>query len=85
MFGRERAGGVLQRWARAAPGLVDGPAAARERQQVMSPSGKRQDLSELAAPLHLLITQLYRGTSLVRNSAPLGPYSRNMPRPLRWS
>ena len=24
----------------------------------------------------------YRGTSLIRNSAPLGPYSRNMPRAL---
>ena len=29
----------------------------------------------------------YRGTSLIRNSAPLGPYmySRNMPRDLWWS
>ena len=27
----------------------------------------------------------YRGTSLIRNSAPLGPYSRNMPRYLWWS
>jgi len=27
----------------------------------------------------------YRGTSLIRNSAPLGPYSRNMPRALWWS
>ena len=27
----------------------------------------------------------YRGTSLIRNSAPLGPYSRTMPRALRWS
>ena len=25
---------------------------------------------------------LYRGTSLIRNSDPLGPYSRNMPRAL---
>ena len=24
----------------------------------------------------------YRGTSLIRNSAPLGPYSRNMPKAL---
>jgi len=24
----------------------------------------------------------YRGTSIIRNSAPLGPYSRNMPRAL---
>jgi len=28
---------------------------------------------------------VYRGTSLIRNSAPLGPYSRNMPRALWWS
>ena len=27
----------------------------------------------------------YRGTSLVRNSAPLAPYSRTMPRALWWS
>jgi len=27
----------------------------------------------------------YRGTSLIRNSAPLRPYSWNMPRPLWWS
>ena len=27
----------------------------------------------------------YRGTSLIRNSAPLGPYSRTMPRALWWS
>ena len=26
----------------------------------------------------------YRGTSLMRNSAPLEPYSRTMPRALRW-
>jgi len=27
----------------------------------------------------------YTGASLIRNSAPLGPYSRTMPRPLWWS
>jgi len=27
----------------------------------------------------------YRGTSLMRNCPPLGPYSRTMPRALRWS
>ena len=27
----------------------------------------------------------YRGTSLIRNSARRGPYSRNMPRALSWS
>ena len=28
---------------------------------------------------------VYRGTSLIRNSAPPVPYSRNMPRALWWS
>ena len=28
---------------------------------------------------------LYRGTSLIRNSLPLGPYSRPVPRALWWS
>jgi hypothetical protein len=27
----------------------------------------------------------YRGSSLIRNSLPLGPYSRTMPRALWWS
>ena len=27
----------------------------------------------------------YRGTSLIRNSTPLGPYSRTMPGALWWS
>ena len=27
----------------------------------------------------------YGGTSLIRNRAPLGPYSRTMPRALQWS
>ena len=27
----------------------------------------------------------YRGTSLIRNCRPLGPYSRTVPRALRWS
>jgi len=27
----------------------------------------------------------FRGTSLIRNSAPLGPYSTTMPRALWWS
>ena len=37
-------------------------------------------------PIFGLLTLLgYRGTSLIRNSAPLGPYSRTLPRALRWS
>ena len=31
------------------------------------------------------IIAVYRGTSLIKNSAPLGPYSRNMFRALWWS
>ena len=27
----------------------------------------------------------YRDTSLIRNTPPVAPYSRNMPRALRWS
>jgi len=30
------------------------------------------------------IRRPYRGTSLIRNSAPLGTFSRNMPRALWW-
>jgi len=35
-----------------------------------------------AAYFHLPRASVYRGTSIVRNSAFLGPYSRNMPRAL---
>jgi len=31
------------------------------------------------------VLSIYRGTSLIRNSAPLGPYGRYMPRALWWS
>ena len=31
------------------------------------------------------VDRLYRGTSLIRNSTPLGPYSKTVPRALRWS
>ena len=37
-------------------------------------------LSSVAAPS----SRGYRSTSLIRNSAPLGPYRRTMPRALRW-
>ena len=36
-------------------------------------------------PLVVLGHVIYRGTSPIRNSAPLGPYSRTMPRSLWWS
>ena len=32
-----------------------------------------------------VLVREYRGTSLIRNSVPLGPYSRNVPRALWWS
>jgi len=32
-----------------------------------------------------LLPSEYRGTSLIRKSAPLGPYSRSIPRALWWS
>jgi len=35
-------------------------------------------------PLQRRVRQ-YRGTSLIRNSAPLGPYSRTIPRVIWWS
>ena len=31
------------------------------------------------------VDELYRGASPIRNSAPLGPYGRTMPRALQWS
>ena len=46
----------------------------------MVPSAK---LRAYADPTKTATT--YRGTSLMRNSAPLGPYSRKMPRALWWS
>ena len=33
----------------------------------------------------VLLLLKYRGISLIRNRPPLGPYSRNMPRAIRWS
>jgi len=33
----------------------------------------------------LIPASTYRGTSLIKNSHPLGPYSRPMPRALWWS
>ncbi|KAJ1472267.1 hypothetical protein T484DRAFT_1975762 [Baffinella frigidus] len=34
---------------------------------------------------HVQRRRIYRGTSLIRNRPPLGPYTRPMPRALRWS
>ena len=36
------------------------------------------------APPRQTVSNKYRGTSLMRNSAPLGPFSRTMPRTL-WT
>ena len=33
----------------------------------------------------LVLIKVYRGASLIRNRAPLGPYSRTTPRVLWWS
>ena len=55
--------------------------------------GKGNLISHDARPVHLIITTKtwiltseykYRGTSLIRNSAPLRPYGRTMPRALWW-
>ena len=35
--------------------------------------------------LHLRVSPLYRGTSRIRNSPPIGLYKINMPRALCWS
>jgi len=48
----------------------------------------REDVLEAREPARcraVLWFSVYRGTSLVRNSAPLGPYSKNEPRALWWS
>ena len=37
---------------------------------------------ELARPVHVPLILLHRGTSLIGNSAPLGPYSSPMPKAL---
>jgi len=34
---------------------------------------------------HAVGAYMYRGTSLIRNCPPIGPYSRTMPRALWWS
>ena len=44
---------------------------------------EEEDKSEQALAHHVdVIPSEYRGTSIIRNSAPLAPYSRNMPRAL---
>jgi hypothetical protein len=47
---------------------------------------RREDEAVPSGYLHLLpVTVTYRGTSLMLNCLLLGPYSRPMPRALRWS
>ena len=41
--------------------------------------------AENALAVSATLTLPYRGTSLIRNNAPLGPYSRTMPMALWWS
>jgi len=56
--------------------VLDGDGDAREESLSLSDSSSRR-----SPPLYTII-QPYRGTSLIKNSAPLGPYSRSMPRAL---
>jgi len=43
------------------------------------------DLRRFNPGCSILIRTLYTGTSLIRNIAPQGPYSRTMPRARWWS
>ena len=45
---------------------------------------QKLDAPHLGTPRDELFTQVYRGTSFIRNSAPLGPYSRTLHRDPRW-
>ena len=46
--------------------------------------GMRSYSEQQSFPVALRRPALHRGTSLIRNSAPLGPYSRSMHRVLWW-
>jgi hypothetical protein len=52
--------------------------------EIRNPKSEALDARPSAVILNLLNpnSQAYRGTSIIRNSAPLGPYSRKMPRAL---
>ena len=54
-----------------------------QKGEVLADVGRIQNLKDLKDPA--LARSLYRGTSLIRNSAPLGPYSRTMAGALWWS
>ena len=47
-------------------------------------AGLRADATDARRTWWVLSETKYRGTSLIRNRAPLGPYSRNMSRALWW-
>ena len=53
-----------------------------ERKEAMA---REAQLAARLATLHPSTPGHYRGTALIRKSAPLGPYSRNMHRALWWS
>ena len=53
----------------------------RERQRARERERKGERESEIESENG----GAYRGTSLIRNCRPLRPYSRTMPRALRWS
>ena len=59
---------------------LHGPASSVLQPLAARAAAARALLAENAPPARMS----YRGTSLIRNSAPLGPYSRTMPRALRW-
>ena len=65
----------------------DGPASGRVAQSKRCITGHHPPCAPpQASPTKASVaTYGYRGTSLIRNCAPLGPYSRNMPRALWWS
>ena len=68
-------------------GLSDEPSKATNAQAgaILKQLGLSEDKLEVVrgrSVKQVSVSVLYRGTSLIRNSHPLGPYSRNMPRVL---
>ena len=56
----------------------------RIQQKAHNPSGHTNAGRRRHVPACPRGRQVYRGTSLIRNHAPLGPYSRSMPRAPGW-
>ena len=53
--------------------------------QGLLPGSQAQNLAVTLFHVQYSLERGYRGTSLMKNSAPLGPYNRTMPRALRWA